>query len=479
MTDAVGPTTKVLDKGLFFDAIGYKPFAEQKDFHNSKARFRCAVCGRRFGKSTMVARDAEPELLIPKRRFWIVGPTYDLGEKEFRVIWDDLIIKRGLGKDKRIKKAYNVRSGDMYLEFPWQTRIEVRSADHPEGLVGEALDGVIMSEAAKHKRETWERYIRPALADRRGWGTFGTTPEGFNWIYELYLFGQNPDLEDYASWKFPSWFNTVVFPGGRHDPEIELLAKTTTPEWFMQEIGADFASFVGRIYPEFEVNTHVRHVGFNPMWKNFISFDFGYIEPLAAIEWQIDSWDNVYIWREHYKAGLRLEEHIKELKARIQPPDYHLDLTFGDAADPEAAAYISNHFCMCVADPKSKANWREGIDCVKTFLKPYQTGEMDEWGTPKMTPKLFIDPSCTWTIKEFSDYRTKNTARQANAPKESNQVGAAMHQNDHAMDAIRYGLMHWFKLGYRHHLSETLSPAELVTTARITDEGYFTSGMTF
>jgi hypothetical protein len=100
-----------------------------------------------------------------------------LAEKEFRVVWDDLIVKLALGKDKRIRKAYNKKQGDMYIQFPWGTRLEVRSADHPELLVGEALDGAIISEAAKQKKETWERFIRPSLADRRGWASFPTTPE--------------------------------------------------------------------------------------------------------------------------------------------------------------------------------------------------------------------------------------------------------------------------------------------------------------
>ena len=42
--------------------------------------------------------------------------------------------------------------------------------------------------------------------------------------------------------------NTVVYPGGRTDPEILEVERNSTPEWFMQEYGADFASFVGKIF---------------------------------------------------------------------------------------------------------------------------------------------------------------------------------------------------------------------------------------
>ncbi len=465
--------SRSIDKFKFFEAVGYKPHsAAQVAFHTSKARFRIPVCGRRFGKSTMAGRDLEPQLFIPEKRFWAVGPTYDLGEKEFRVIWDDLIIKRGLGKDNRVKKAYNKRSGEMYIEFPWQTRIEVRSADHPEGLVGDSLDGVIMSEAAKHKRETWERYIRPALTDRRGWATFPTTPEGFNWLYELWQFGQNPDLGEYESWRFPSWMNTVVFPGGRQDPEILMLEKTTTYEWFLQEIGAEFSSFVGRIYSEFDETHHVKRIPYNPAWKNFITFDWGYVNPLAAIEFMVDPQDNVYVWREHYKPYMRVEEHCAELRNREQPSDYHLDLAFGDAADPEAAQTVTQNLVACYAMPEAKQNWRQGIDLVKTFLKLYQIGDMDEYGTPKVAPKLFIDPSCVNLIREFNAYRAVDTSRNT-SPRESNSVGAAQRQDDHALDALRYGLMHYFELGVKHHLAEVYSTGDLEVA--IPTHGYFRS----
>src|SRR4051812_21453230 len=99
-----------MNKAHLFEVINYKPHAGQRLYHASTSRFKVPVCGRRFGKSTMAARDVEPLLFDRNRWIWIVGPTYDLAEKEFRVIWDDLIVGQRLGMDKRIKKSYNKRS---------------------------------------------------------------------------------------------------------------------------------------------------------------------------------------------------------------------------------------------------------------------------------------------------------------------------------------------------------------------------------
>jgi hypothetical protein len=480
---AAGP---ILDPVAFFKTIGYKPHEQQWLYHKSRARFRLPNCGRRFGKSTMAGRDLEPKLFAPKKTFWIIGPTYDLGEKEFRVIWDDLILKMQLGKDKRVKRAYNKKQGNMFLEFPWGTRVEVRSADHPENLVGEALDWVIMSEAAKHKEETWQRFIRPALADKRGGADFPTTPEGYNWLYGLWMLGQNPEEPDYESWRFPSWANTVVYPGGEDDPEIKLLKRTMSPESFLQEIGADFGSFTGKIYPDWDVQKHVTNVKFNPAWPNYIAFDWGYTNPLAAIEFQISPRDEVFIWREHYKAFATLPEHVRMLKEREQPPGYHLDMGFGDAADPEAIEYMSVNLVPTIGMPEAKTNWRSGTDLVASFMKDVEY-DTDEFGAPLERPRFFVDYSCENVIHEFNNYKANESVKGKNVPEMGQKV------EDHTIDAIRYGLVHIYQLGATYHLTDVMSPpafpAPLVVPAGDPsvgsfgllpqDSGFFTSEATF
>lgn len=455
-------SSKVIDRAKLFSSVGYWPHPEQILFHNSKARFRIPVCGRRFGKSMMAGHDQEPRMFLSKKMFWIIGPTYDLGEKEFRVIWDDLIVKMQMGKDKRIKKAYNKKQGNMWIEMPWGARLEVRSADHPENLVGEALDHAIMSEAAKHKKETWERFIRPALSDKRGTADFPTTPEGFNWLHQLWQLGQNPNEPMYESWKFPSWSNTVVYPGGREDPEILEIERNSTPEYFLQEYGADFASFVGKIFPEWEEITHVKAIKFNPDWPNYIAFDWGYTNPLAAVEFQISPSDEIYIWREHYKPFTILDDHINLLKNREHPEGYHLDLAFGDPAEPDSVAQVSRDLVPCIAHEKLKADfsWMDGIKLIRSFMKPIPQSSnpynpassllvVDEYGTPAPDkPRYFVDHSCVNTIREHNNYRSKAPIKGQNVP----EFGTRM--DDHALDAIRYALIHIYKLGATSSLSE-------------------------
>jgi hypothetical protein len=447
-----------IDKAKFFKKIGYDPHQGQWSYHNSTARFKAAVCGRRYGKSTVSARDMEPELFLPDRSFWIVGPTYDLGEKEFRIIWNDLIRDMKLGRDKRIKKGFNKNQGDMFIQFPWGTRVEVRSAKHPDTLVGEGLDGVIMAEAAKHKENTFDQYIRPALADKRGWAALTTTPEGMNWVHGFWQKGQDPSFEQYESWRMPSWENDAIYPGGRNDPEILLLERTLSRETFEQEIEALFTAFVGKIYKEWDEMSHVTEIEYDPNLPNYIFWDWGYVNELAALDVQITPRDEVRIWREHYMSFKTLDEHFDIMRNRPQPDGYRIDNGFGDAADPEAVAQVNQKFGPCVALPEAKENWREGIELVKSFLKTRDSTEIiDEYGTPaEGRPGLYVDHSCRATIREFGIYKGKESTDRAN-PNELGRVAGAQKKDDHAMDALRYGLMHLFKLGAQYHLNDVIA----------------------
>ena len=441
-----------IDKYELFKLLNYRPMPHQVEFHDCKQRFRCAVCGRRTGKTTMVAYDRIANLLVPKTQGWIIGPTYDLAAKEFRIMWDALIIELGLGTEKRVKKNFNLRQGDMYIEMPWGARVEVRSAALPHTLVGEGLDWVVMSEAAKQNDATWQKYIRPALSDKRGTADFVTTPEGKNWLYRLWLLGKTRP-EEYASFKFPSWVNLEVYPGGYEDAEIQTMKETTIEEWFLQEIAAEFTAVVGRIFGEFSEDDHVLDgtYEFNPDWPNYMAFDWGFTAPLAAIEFQVSPRDEIFVWREHYETNRTLEWHVEAIKSRPNPPGYRLDSAFGDAADPEAVAYVSQHLVYCQADPDSKV-WLPGIRLMKSALKLHDNGvDIDEHGTPEMTPRYHVDPSCENHIDEMLGYRAKKNL----SPNEFTGAGVVQPNTpDHTIDAVRYAFMHLWSVGVQHHLDE-------------------------
>ena len=307
---------KALDKFKWFEQTGYNPFEAQAAIHRDRHRHRVLCNGRRFGKTLIGGKEVEPTAFIKNRlgepmRGWIVGPNYPDCEKEFRIVYNTF---KALGIDTvSTKFLKNVDNGNMHIQTNWGFDLECRSAAHPETLVGEGLDFVLMVEAGRHKRKTWTEYIRPALSDKRGWSLHTGVPEGATETSLLYFLWQRGQQEfvqrviggktvqgpnPWKSWRMPSWFNTVMFPGGRHDPEILDAEDDLTPEEFQRQYEAKFVDKVGRVMQEWDDEIHLKDLTFNPDWPLYVGIDYGYTNPFVILWIQVDNWNNVYVIRE-------------------------------------------------------------------------------------------------------------------------------------------------------------------------------------
>ena len=406
------------------------------EFHQSDARFKVPACGRRWGKSRATAVEVLPYMFEPERpgRGWIVAPSYDTSD-EFQYMWDDIIIKLGLGS--RIKKANNERTGEMYIEMPWGDRVDVKSAKYPQTLVGKGLKWVVLSEAAKLHPVIWRKYIRPALADFHGKAIMPSTPEGFNWYYEVHQLGK-VEKSDWKSWNFPSWENKVVYPLGFDDPEVQSQRPTADDTWFWQEIGAQFKAVAGLVYQEWDDEVHIQKWEYDPSLPNYLFIDFGYTNPFVALDVQVTPSDEVHIWREYYVTQKPVHLHAESLVQRENPAGYNIEVAFADSADPGGIETIGAKLCKIMAKNEAKdVMW--GIQTVKSFLRSPHG------------PKMFVDPSCINTIYEFNNYRVREPRMQG---AQENVKEEPRKYADHALDAIRYGLMHLFTLGAATHLDD-------------------------
>ena len=99
--------------------------------------------------------------------------------------------------------------------------------------------------------------------------------------------------------------------------------------------------------------------------------------------------------------------------------------------------------------PEAKKNWRQGVDRVKVFMKEVEYAPDDEFGTPVMRPRFFVDHSCKKLIYEINNYRAAPEPRTGADPQDK-----PFKRDDHAIDAIRYALVHLYDLGCGRHLDE-------------------------
>jgi hypothetical protein len=224
------------ERGLTLN-INYDPHPKQMEVRRSNARYKVIAAGRRGGKTEyagIVALFGEG----PRGRYkgalngqkcWWVAPDYGRAAV-------------GWGVAKRLVKdipsnLVTISEGDKKITFWNGGFLQIKSGFDPDTLRGEGLDYVILDEAAFiKKQEVWTEALRPALADRRGGAMFISTPQGFNFFYDLYEKGmRREDGGEWQSFTFTSYDNPYV-----SDEEIDAAREDMAEHSFRQEFLAEF-----------------------------------------------------------------------------------------------------------------------------------------------------------------------------------------------------------------------------------------------
>lgn len=433
-----------------FDAVGYEPHNGQQTIHGSKARHRVVSCGRRFGKSTAGGHEITPHALASyankdyldlerqRVRGWIVGPNYDDAEREFRVFYEDC--KRlELPMDKP-GTYYDVRGGNMQVSL-WQGLfiVECRSAAHPESLDGEGLDFVVLSEAAKLRSNIWNKFIRPAIADKRGWSLWLTTPEGRNWFYDYWMRGQDENEKEWFSLRMPSWMNDHVFPDGKDDQEIAEMRADMSEELFSQEVEADFADFVGRVFKRFEEEHHVARVDYDPSLPLYAATDYGWTNPFVWLAIQVDRHDQVRVLGEYRAIHKDINDIAEDLKQWSLARNARL--IYPEPASPGDTEVLRKAL-RCDVNTKTGGPLKDRLEMIRHSLKIRNLHGREE----DQYPGLVIDRSCEGLIYEMGEYRYPERKSEMKAAPEE-----PLDKDDHGPEALGR-----FYRGYFGRLGESL-----------------------
>lgn len=216
------------------------------------ARFRDAVCGRRFGKTFLAkaemrraARLAAEWGVSVEDEIWYGAPTFKQAK---RVFWKRL--KQAIppdwrsGKPNETECTITLKSGHV---------MRVVGLDNYDDLRGSGLFFLIIDEWADCKWAAWEEVLRPMLStckytvngEQRVGGhvlRIGT-PKGYNHCYETWMDGQNGRQPDCKSFSY-----TSLQGGNIPESEIITAKRTMDLKTFQQEYEASFESYQGVIY---------------------------------------------------------------------------------------------------------------------------------------------------------------------------------------------------------------------------------------
>ncbi len=397
---------QLFDKKRYFDATGYTPHPGQRLVHFDNTRHRVLSNGRRWGKSMFGGKEIEGLGFLRNYRGepmtgWIIGPEYPDAEKEFRIVYNSF---KKLGIDTISSKFLsNVENGNMHIKTNWGFDLQCRSARHPESLVGEGLDFVLLAEAGRHRRKTFTEYVRPALSDKRGISIMSGVPEDASeqsLLYWGWQRGQDSNQSQWQSWQLPSWTNTAVFPGGRNDPEILEAEDDLTEDEFKRQYGGQFILKRGRVMKEWDDDLHVGDYSYNPDWPLYAAVDFGYRNWWVWLWIQVDPFNkNVYVigekrWKQHDTEEIAREMYNHPLTSNLRE-------IYVDPSSPDDASILRRHVKVPTKN-NTGGEIKARLELIRSALKRFTPAHLPD-DHPEKKPGLVVDRSCEQLIWEMRE----------------------------------------------------------------------------
>ena len=131
------------------------------------------------------------------------------------------------------------------LEFITGGLLEFWSLDNPDVARGRKYRRIIIDEAAMvpSLMDVWQYALRPTLADYQGDAWFLSTPKGRNGFWQMWQWGQDATMPEWASWQMPSSVNPLLAPS-----ELDEMRRTMPERTYRQEIEAAFVEDGGGVF---------------------------------------------------------------------------------------------------------------------------------------------------------------------------------------------------------------------------------------
>jgi hypothetical protein len=251
-----------------------------------EARFRTAVCGRRFGKTYLAAREMKRALRLaaqrgihPDNEIWYGAPTFKQAK---RVFWQRL--KRAIPRDWIDGKP---NDSECSIRTVTGHTARIVGLDNYDNLRGSGLYFFVGDEWADAQPECWTEVIQPMLSTCEGHALKIGTPKGFDHFYDAFQAGQPgaSDKDGAAINDNRSWHYTTIQGGNVPASEIARARRDLDARTFDQEYEAAFVTYSGRVLHAFNRAGSVVPCPYDPALGVHVGMDFN-VNPMSATIWQ-------------------------------------------------------------------------------------------------------------------------------------------------------------------------------------------------
>ena len=397
---------------MVWDAVGYRPSAEQMAIHRSAAEWLLVAGGWSGGKSYFGAQEVMPHLLMPGEwKFHLVGKTYKEPRAEFEYIlaglekfggemgMPGLVPKSEVSMPKdgawRLRVAHPAKGGGLVLG----ASLDTVSAEDPLAIRAFTSDGAVLCEAAVLGVDVFEA-ILGRLVRTGGFLLLSGSFEGsLGWYVDYWTMGQGPNDMGLESYSLPSWSNLAKFPGGRQDPEIKKLEAAMSREKFLEKCAAIPCPPQGAVFKDyFRSNIHIRRdVEWVPGQPVYLAVDPGTQFAYAVNAIQIQD-GQVRVFDGIYERDMVTDAIIDLVYDPMVHP-WCQDIRYGvmdlaglgrqGAQTPASETWRAKKGLVFTGN---RVPINDGIEVMKTFLRPNPiTGK----------PRVVFSPKCAGILSEF------------------------------------------------------------------------------
>lgn len=304
------------EQEVIYLACGFIPRDDQWEPMTSQARIVVTGGGERGGKSAEEGNFIAPFVALNQDELvWIVGPDYEQAQPEF--IYARAAIE---------KLALLAASPSQPKEGSWELKtkthcvVKTRTSEEAVKLAGKAPGLILMVEAGQQSQDVLEQLAGRTAEKRSQLRVSGTFEKAAAYYDSLWRRGQEyPNAEDIQSFALAAWNNTVIFPGGRNDPEILRQEALLGPRTFMRRFGGRPPPLEGQVYSDYNPGTHLCDSFEIPQWWNrYRIIDVGISEthPMCCEYIAVDEKRNVWCYDEFWATNMTIEGASRIIKEK-------------------------------------------------------------------------------------------------------------------------------------------------------------------
>jgi hypothetical protein len=390
------------------------------------------VWHRRAGKDSLALNVAAIMSQREVGSYWLVYPFLVQARK---AIWN------GIGKDgvRFIDQAFppairkSTHDNEMLIEFVNGSTWQLVGSDNYNALVGANPRGVTFSEFALQDPAAWD-YIRPILAENKGWAWFITTYRGKNHAYQMYerlkgnaeWFCSRLTVDDTHKWDGSPIMSPTDIERERLEGMDEAMIRQ---EYYCDPAAAFSGSYYARELERMTAQGRITaSFAYDPKYPVYATWDLGWVDHLTAIFIQPHGNESDVVGSRSWRMTT-IPDALADIRKTF-PWEVDTHVLPWDAATSslETGATWQQVFedQRCRTEIAPKLSVHEGIEQVRLLLPTIRIDTAQRPWAPEGNNALLVE--------SLSGYRTELRKGQ----RDVFQLSPAHTWESHLADALRY-----------------------------------------